>query len=178
MIQNLLWRLIARAVTTPAVADRVIQQAQRTPYSHILSMDGSDVYMYRWWLFNPYRKDAAGEVLPPRFRWLPSIRVHHIIRPDIDRHLHDHPWNARTIVMRGAYVEERIGNTTHVRLRGYTGRLLFGEYHRITQLSSGGVFTLFFTWRKRGTWGYLVDGGKVPHREYWGGLIDDREGTV
>jgi hypothetical protein len=25
---------------------------------------------------------------------------------------------------------------------------------------------MFFTWKKRGAWGFLVDGRKVPHRAY------------
>ena len=84
--------------------------------------------------------------------------------------MHDHPWNARTIVLRGWYAEERPTtrgtNSLHVRSKGFTGRLLFGEFHRIACVSDGGVWTLFFTWKKRGTWGFAVGGRKVPWREY------------
>jgi len=41
---------------------------------------------------------------------------------------------------------------------GYTGPLLFGQYHRISKVSPGGVWTLFITGRKRGTWGFQVNG--------------------
>lgn len=54
------------------------------------------------------------------------------------------------------------------RTAGYTGRLLFGEYHRIIEVSDGGVWTLFITWKYQGTWGFLVDGVKVPYRKYLG----------
>ena len=54
------------------------------------------------------------------------------------------------------------------RTAGYTGRLLFGQYHRISEVSPGGVWTLFITGRKRGTWGFLVNGNKVPWRTYLG----------
>jgi hypothetical protein len=30
------------------------------------------------------------------------------------------------------------------------------------------VWTLFITWRYQGTWGFDVDGSKVPWREYLG----------
>lgn len=30
----------------------------------------------------------------------------------------------------------------------------------------GGAWTLFISWRWRGVWGFLVDGRKVPWREY------------
>lgn len=157
----------------------------RTPYSHIGNASGTDIYMYRFWLFNAYGKDAAGEITAPRWTWLPSIRLHCIMRPDQDHDLHDHPWNARTIILNGEYAEEREVNPAkisgpytamyygkddireaHTRRAGYTGRLLFGEYHRITQVSPGGVWTLFITWGKRGSWGFKVNGAKVPWREY------------
>lgn len=185
-MRNLTWSAIAWLATRPRITAWLIRRAQRTPYYNIHGTDGS-LYMGRWWLFNPYGKDSTGETTPARWQWLPSIRVHHIMRPDCDRHLHDHPWNARTIVLRGWYAEERPWNTLtereacsvdgmttvgeqtrgiFYRGAGYTGRLLFGQYHRISQVPVDGVWTLFFTWRKRGTWGFDVQGQKVPWREY------------
>ena len=195
-IRNLIWRAIAWIVTIPAVTDWLIARASRTPYKHITNRDGSSIYMGRWWLLNPYPNDGDKEGWTKWERsWrrhLPSVRVHHIRRPDADGPCHDHPWNARTIVLRGWYVEERPHHLvpngvswfpvwTHDdrlragfhRARGYTGRLLFGEYHRIRGVSSDGVWTLFITWKKRGTWGFLVDGVKVPWRKYLG--LDAKE---
>lgn len=175
-ITDLIWLGIARIVTIPRVTGWLMQRAVRTPYTHIHGPDGS-LYMGRWWLFNPYPgKDDS----PERARFtrslrgmLPSIRIHHICRPDSDSHCHDHPWNARTIILRGWYVEERPGRmvdgrAVYVRGHGYTGRLLFGQFHRIASVSPEGVWTLFITWRKQGTWGFDVDGKKVPWREYLG----------
>lgn len=190
-MRELIWRAVARIVTIPAVTDWLIARARRTPYTAITSRDGTDVYMVRLWLFNPYGKDANGDPGPARWGWLPSIRVHHIRRRDDDGRKHDHPWNARTIVLRGAYEEERFSEgwtdvykrqhflsnnpggefaitETQFRPRGYTGRLLFGEYHRISWVPKEGVWTLFFTWKKRGTWGFDVEGVKVPWRKYLG----------
>lgn len=187
MIRDLVWRVIARIVTIPAVTNWLIERGRRTPYTNITSSDGSDIYMVRLWVFNPYTRDANGDPAPARWPSLPSMRLHHIRRPDTDRHLHDHPWNARTIILRGHYTEERYageepphdGNQLvfgadltyrHVfnRPTGYTGRLLFGEYHRIRAVPPEGVWTLFITWEKQGTWGFLVDGVKVPWRKYLG----------
>jgi hypothetical protein len=188
---NYLWRMLAMFIAShPGLVDWLIRRAQRTPYEHITSASGDSVYMGRWWLFNPYGKDANGEQCPARWRWLPSVRIHHIKRADEDRDLHDHPWNARTIVLRGWYVEERPSNATStndaarylinqllrsrmainvlIRPAGYTGPLRFGEYHRIAQVPPDGVWTLFITGPKRGTWGFLVDGKKVPWRTYLG----------
>jgi hypothetical protein len=172
-MREFIWRIVARIVTIPAVTSWLIARALPTPYTHITSSNGREVYMGRWWLFNPYppASDGGGRRWAD---WLPSIRIHHIMREDRDRHLHDHPWNARTIILRGWYEEERpMTEDCELRYRarrnaGYTGRLLFGQYHRIRKVSPGGVLTLFITWRKRGTWGFFVNGNKVPWRKYLG----------
>jgi hypothetical protein len=103
---------------------------------------------------------------------LPSVRIHHIRRADSDRHLHDHPWNARTIVLRGT---KRSGPpaiaTGRARCTGAaaaTPAALFRQFHRISYVPPEGVWTLFITWPKKGTWGFLVDGVKVPWRKYLG----------
>lgn len=176
MIRELIWRVVAFIVTRPRVTKWLITRARRTPYSNITSRDGSDTYMVRLWLFNPYGKGPDGEVLPARWARLPSIRLHHILRSDDDhKHPHDHPWDARTIVLGPhGYAEERPVDardqtrTVHWRGRGYTGPLSFGQFHAITWVPPGGVWTLFITWEKQGTWGFLVDGVKVPWREYLG----------
>lgn len=178
------WRIVAWIVSRPRIVTWVIERAKRTPYYPITSRDGKEIYMDRWWVFNPYGKPGgvAGETEAPRWPWLPSIRVHHIIRADDDDHMHDHPWDARTIVLRGWYREERPaveplihkgivlvdGREYFARERGYTGPVKFNQFHRISQVSPGGVYTLWFTWRYQGTWGFLVDGKKVPWREYLG----------
>lgn len=185
-MRELLWKAVAAVVSQPRVASWLIERSKRTPYTPITSRDGSEVYMGRWWVFNPY--PAPGEYRRKGWRDLmPSIRVHHILRADDDEHMHDHPWNARTIVLRGWYREEhpRVSQdsadgeaiciaglqypeprTVFARPRSYTGRVLFGEYHRISEVSPGGVFTLWFTWKYQGTWGFLVDGKKVPYKTY------------
>jgi hypothetical protein len=53
-----------------------------------------------------------------------------------------------------------------LRLPGDTATIKFGEYHSIDYVSKGGVYTMFITWDYRGTWGFLVNGKKVPWREY------------
>lgn len=165
-INSWFWTLVAAIVSRESIRQWLLKRAASRPYSHITSADGQDVYMYRHWLFNPY--PASGEA--KRWAWLPSIRIHRIMRADSDRHLHDHPWNARTIVLDGWYREQRIEGMHRAFMReaGYTGRLLFGQYHRINKVSPEGVTTLFITWRYQGTWGFLVDGVKVPWREYLG----------
>ena len=169
-----LWRLVALIVSQPRIADWLIARAQRTPYFHLPG------YMERWWLFNAYPADHS---LPDAERgnaktitWLPSIRIHHILREDRAAHHHDHPWNARTIILRGFYDEVRFERgldtlfellpVARRRKRGDTARILFGEFHHIERVPPTGAWTLFITWSYGGSWGFNVAGQKVPWRDY------------
>lgn len=163
IINSIFWAWIAKIVSHPTVRDWLILHAKCAPYSHILSPDGTEAYMMRYWLFNPY--PASGEAKRFGMGWLPSVRIHHILIKDQDRHHHDHPWNARTIVLQGGYTEERSG-THFARAPGDTATLRFEEYHRINYVTVGGVYTMFITWKYCGTWGFNVDGVKVPWRDY------------
>lgn len=167
------WQVLAWIVSRKPVANYLIRRAQRTPYFHL------EGYMNRWWLFNGYGNDPS---TPEKSRhgkpiaWLPSVRVHHILREDYARDMHDHPWDARTIILRGNYDEERLMPPPesgmvyfYQREAGDTATLKFGEYHNITRVSEGGVYTLFFTWKYMGTWGFWVNNKKVPHKEYING---------
>lgn len=174
-VPNILWKAVAWCVSREPVADYLIKRAMRTPYFHLPG------YMDRFWLFNRYSEVGTSTVIPKRFDWIPSIRIHHILREDYARDMHDHPWDARTIILKGHYQEERLTQTRvqgdpwpqiitgYIRAKGDTATLNFGEYHNITRVSEGGVWTMFITYKYRGTWGFWVNGKKVPHREYQNG---------
>lgn len=166
-----LWAGVAKMLARPGIAAQLIGHSQHTPYIHL------EGYMERHWLLNPYptweekqAMKAAGVEEP--VRELPSARIHHILREDHDRHFHDHPWQARMVILNGWYDEERLLPDGSVksfrRVPGDTAELNFGEFHRITKVSEGGVWTLFITKQYQGTWGFLVDGRKVPYRQYLG----------
>lgn len=167
------WKLIARLVSTPCVADWLIKRAMKTPYQHIYH--GDNLYMGRWWLFNPYPWPEENRT---KANWFPiSVRIHHICEPDTARDMHDHPWNARTIILKGGYTEHRLSGvlpngdtlaTVHDRKPGDTAQIKFGEYHNIVALADGGAWTLFISGKYRGTWGFLVKGIKVQWRKYKG----------
>lgn len=154
-VVNGFWALLAALVSTRPVRERIIRQAAKTPHYHLPD------YMDRWWLL--------------RLGYL-NVRVHHIKRKDLDRHLHDHPWKAaRTIILQGWYWEKRKvgeGALEVLRSEGDTALLRHGQYHSITQVSEGGVWTLFFTWfrvdenSEEGDWGFLENGKHVPWRLY------------
>jgi hypothetical protein len=150
------WNLLAGLCSTPGLRRALITHAQRSPYEHL------DGYMRRWWLFN--RSDLPGGAL---FPGLPSVRVHHILRDDPGRHLHNHPWDARTLILRGWYREER-DDGVHLREEGDTVEIKSNTFHRIAEVSKGGVWTLFITGPRLHEWGFRTEGGIVRSREYLG----------
>lgn len=179
MINNLLWKIVAFIVSRPFIVNWLITRAMKTPYSHIPARNSDAIYMYRYWLFNPYTKDAEGSTGDAKWSFLPSIRLHQIMLADDDEHPHDHPWDARTIILQNMYIEERriiaikefpqFGmNVQKTRRTGDTATVKFNEYHRIIFVPKEGVYTLFFTWKFMGTWGFLKDGKKIPYKEYLG----------
>lgn len=129
---------------------------------HIYGHDGS-LYMARWTVFES--------------KWF-NVRVHYIVRPDQDRHLHDHPWNWASLVLSGGYIEAvpeelqpcfgakdiesvkyRQREAGSFCLRRATDR------HRIASVVPG-TFTLFITGTKINWWGFITPGGKVYYRDY------------
>lgn len=167
MIRNTLWRAVAHIASRPAIADWLIRRAQRTPYTPILSADNSETYMGRWWLANGYHAPGTHDPNPRHVSWLPSVRVHHICVPDQDRDLHSHPWVARSIILRGWYIEE---SEARWRLRmlaaGDTYQITPADFHRIRTVPDEGVWTLFITWGYSRSWGFKVGDEVVPWREY------------
>lgn len=160
MLIELAWKALAAVVSQPIVADAIIERAWRSPYRDLPG------YMRRGWVFNPYGGDETMGRIERKYRWLPSIRVHHILRKDLAAHPHDHPWESRTIILRNWYRERRHGKPTRVMRAGATSPIHYGEFHHIEEVAEGGVWTLFFTWDYQGTWGFLVDGVKIPYRQY------------
>lgn len=168
-VNGCLWKTAAKIIASPAVVRYLLKRAMRTPYTHIAQRGSQEVYMYRWWLFNPYVYSDVGSYR--RFPRLPSIRLHHIMLADDAKHLHDHPWAARTIILHGFYIERRLasnGNSTHVVMRkaGETATLRQGLYHSIDKVPVQGVLTLFMTWGPPGAWGFNVNGKNVNRTEY------------
>lgn len=197
-MSNYLWKKLAQFLAKKCIAEAIISYAKKTPYFHLPNNEEPS-YMERYWVFNPYDRVTN----KPRFGWLCpiSIRVHHIKREDHDRALHDHPWNARTIILKGWYVEKRLNPeydemtpetptnrylTYHIRRPGDTAKLGFGQYHTIVDVSDDGVYTLFFSGKWRGVWGFLVNskthpsGQKIPWQTYLGddGHVAKPEGNT
>lgn len=76
------------------LADALIELAKKTPYFHLKDKESGEIYMERYWLKQPPEGTAGN-----------SIRIHHTMRSDFDRALHDHPWPSTSIILKGGYYE-------------------------------------------------------------------------
>lgn len=66
----------------------LISMLRLKAYGHL------DGYMERWWVI-----EAAED------KSRKAVRLHHVLRSDRDRAMHDHPWNNASLVLRGGYWE-------------------------------------------------------------------------
>lgn len=161
--------------TTGGSADKV---------GHLYDKDSGEMYMGRWSIID--KGSRASKVLGFLTRGeYDHVRLHWIRRSDGDRELHDHPFNYRTFVLEGWYDEvfiphkvlnaqmmrtwqgssrkmerEVLMGTERSRMMraGSTARAEEGQFHRIAEVSDGGVWTLFCMGKDTGKWGFLVDG--------------------
>lgn len=107
------------------------------------------------------------EKLYPRL----GIRIHRIVSSD-ERVFHDHPWNFATLILRGGYNEVTPLDPSGV--TGFLQRYKTGsfrrrnatQWHYITLEPGQEAWTLFITGSKRQSWGFLVNGVKIPWQQY------------
>lgn len=96
-----------------------------------------------------------------------SVMLHRIFRPDRQRDLHDHPWNFRSFVLWGHYMEEyrdAAGGAPDSavlqrRIVRWYNRKTTQDRHRIAWCSRSPVWTLVITGRDKRTWGFWVEDG-------------------
>lgn len=92
-----------------------------------------------------------------------SLYIHKIYKADKDKHLHTHPWNFASVILKGSYVEQT-DDAFRLKSPGtfsFAGRHFF---HKIWEIKSGPVISLFFVYGKYKPWYYSL--GKVESAEY------------
>lgn len=110
---------------------------------------GGSLYMRRW------------RIGP---RWAPGIRLHHILRSDLDRELHDHPFSYVSFILSGGYWEMRKGH----------GRKWFGPGSIVVRKTSDAhrlelprpAWTLVLRGPINNEWGFYTPDGWVPWRQF------------
>ena len=114
-------------------------------------------------------KSKAGDIHFKRWQILKtrwgSIWLHAIYKADQDKYLHNHPWDFTSVVLKGSYYEQTsLGNK-----KQYPGKINVrdgSEYHKILELESEVVYTLFFVSEPKRQWGYRVRGEFIDHETY------------
>lgn len=94
-----------------------------------------------------------------------ALYVHTIFEGDKDEHLHSHPWNFLTVVLRGAYMAR---DQTSIQRKGpgSVSWMTRAGFHKIASILDGPVTTLFLTIGRPQVWYYLMDGVKVDSDTY------------
>lgn len=123
---------------------------------------GSNPYLRRWHLIRRAR--------------ICNVYLHHFLRSDDDRALHDHPWWNASILLRGSYIEHiRQPNGSTITKSRKPGAVYFRraiQAHRVELLRSEAtgepkpVWTLFITGPKIREWGFLCPQGWKHWRDY------------
>lgn len=110
-----------------------------------------------------------------RFRLLAlpwfSIFLHRLLASDVDKHLHDHPWDFVSLILWGSYTELCASSpnwstpTPRTVKRGDIVRHDHSDAHKLT-LNSKSVWSLVFIGSKRYDWGYQTETGWMDHWLY------------
>ena len=99
-----------------------------------------------------------------RRNFLFNIYLHHIVRDDDDRALHDHPWRYVSFILSGGYWEvTESGHRWYG--RGSVVRRRAVHKHRL-EVGSNGAWTLFFSGHRTREWGFHCPQGWVPWRDF------------
>jgi hypothetical protein len=137
------------------LASKLIKISDIRPPDFVVG-DPDQPYLKRWWLI-------------PRNRYF-NIYLHHFLRSDEDRALHDHPWPNVSILIEGSYIEHTINaggikKTQELRAGDIKMRPSGKSAHRIEILNP--CWTLFITGMIYRNWGFhCPDKGWVPWEEF------------
>jgi hypothetical protein len=114
-----------------------------------------DTYMRRWYVI-------------PRNRVF-NIYLHHFLRSDDDRALHDHPWWNCSVLLCGRYVEHTIaagGINRRIEYVAGNLKLRHARYAHRVELIDGACWTLFMTGPRLRDWGFHCPAGWRPWQQF------------
>lgn len=155
------------------IAAWLIDRVTRRPPDFVIG--GADrPYLLRWWLtpWSGLYRDVAQPTLWQRFVCrLPGVYLHHFLRSDDDRALHDHPWANCSILLHGSYVEHTVaaGGINHRKLlqAGAVRVRWSGSFAHRIELVDGPCWTLFLTGPRYREWGFhCPDAGWIHWRRF------------
>jgi hypothetical protein len=114
-----------------------------------------DTYLERWYVI-------------PRNRVF-NVYLHHFLRSDDDRALHDHPWINASILLQSRYTEHTIAaGGVHRRVEYCAGAIKFrgASYAHRIELTHGPSWSLFITGPTMRSWGFHCPAGWRHWRDF------------
>jgi hypothetical protein len=137
-----------------ALHERIDRVASSRPPDFIIGKPDDD-YLRRWWII-------------PRNRFF-NIYLHHFIRSDDDRALHDHPWWNASLLIVGEYTEHTIaagGVSSHIVYRAGDIKLRGAKSAHRVELHAGPCWTIFITGPRLREWGFHCPAGWRPWHKF------------
>lgn len=140
-----------------------------------MAHENNNRWLRKWLRFEPHQT-IGGLTHPYLRRWyvIPRNRVmniylHHFLRSDDDRALHDHPWWFASLILKGAYWEHRANRPESTRSYRRAGSIAFrlpSVAHRVeleTERTWQGTseFDAIQVERELPTWTLIVTGPRV-----------------
>lgn len=115
--------------------------------------------MYRYHLFKNKNEDDEQTGF--------NIFLHKIVQSD-GRHLHDHPWNYATLILKGGYTEYT-PKGSKVKSPGFFLFRRAKSLHRLVLLNNAPCWTVFFRFKPKRKWGFIVNDIWIDRRTYHNG---------
>ena len=115
---------------------------------------GAPEYLRRWWIV-PRNENQ-------------NVYLHHLLRDDDDRALHDHPWPNTSFLIAGRY-REITPEGEFIREAGSLVHRLATNAHRLELIDGEPAISLFFTGTKVREWGFHCPKGWVNWRDFTAG---------
>ena len=98
---------------------------------------------------------------PYAYRWVFNfhffaIRVHHFLRSDDKRYMHDHGWSFITCVLKGSYTDVSLDGKDL--MKAGSVRYRKATHAHYVDVPDGGCWTVVLSGRSKRKWGFWVDG--------------------
>jgi hypothetical protein len=106
-----------------------------------------------------------------------SLRLHHWIRSDDNRYLHDHAGNFISVVLWGEYYNHTENGIFHVIAPSWWRSNALTRHYLEIPAQKYGCWTLLLVGRPYNKWGFYVDGKKMRPKKYFKkfGVIQDKD---
>ncbi len=112
---------------------------------------------------------------PYAYRWVfiffgYSIRIHHFLRSDDKRYMHDHAWWFTTLILKGSYTDvskDANGNEIREVLNAGDIRHREANHAHYVQVEESGCWTILVTGKPMRNWGFWVKGKMMRPLRYF-----------